>query len=70
MAQAPLSIISAGYYNWASANLLHRGDYAHYWTSTSSNALLARNLTFYDVNVYLRHGGQKVMGYSVRCVAQ
>ena len=67
---APLSVPFSGVYNWAAAYLSYRGSYGYFWSRTAGSQPYARFLSFSSSSVYPQDNGNKVGGFTVRCVAQ
>ncbi|MDO5480933.1 MAG: hypothetical protein Q4F60_01120, partial [Candidatus Saccharibacteria bacterium] len=67
----PFSIIQAGYYYWAYGSLYYRGSNAFYWSSHPYSQTYANSLAFYSTqDFYPQYGGNKIHGFTVRCVAR
>ena len=70
MQEVPLSIILSGLYNWVKGTADNRGSNGYYWASTPSSSASARRLAFSSTSVVPQGGGNKVNGFTVRCVAR
>ena len=70
MRQTPLSIPFTGYYLWTYGALNYRGSVGSFWSSTASSTAYARYLAFGASYINPQYYGDKVAGFSVRCVKQ
>ena len=68
MRQIPLSIPFTGYYYWSNGALNDRGSYGYFWSSTAYSTSNARSLDFGASLISPQSSGNKVYGFSVRCV--
>jgi len=68
MRQIPLSIPFTGYYYWTNGALGYRGSVGGFWSSTAYSTTGARGLYFYASSISPQYYGNKVSGFSVRCV--
>ena len=69
MKSIPLSIPFSGYYSWTSGALNDRGSGGYFWSSSAhSNGTNAYRLVFNGSSVYPQANGNKVYGFTVRCV--
>ena len=68
--QAPLSLPLSGYYYWSYGSLNNRGYSGNFWSRSASTNTGARFLYFNTVGrVNPQGSGDKVYGFTVRCVA-
>ncbi len=68
--KTPLSLVYSGYYPWVYGNLNTRGSYGYFWSSTPYSAAHAHYLYFNSTRLLPQYGGDKVGGYSIRCVVR
>ena len=68
--KTPLSLVYSGNSNWAEGYLAFRGSNGYFWSSTPDSTAIARVLDFYSTRLLPLNGGDKVGGFTIRCVAQ
>jgi uncharacterized protein (TIGR02145 family) len=65
-----LMLPAAGFRNDTDGELLFRGDYGYYWSSTGSSTVNAWGLGFSSGGAVTDGGGNRRYGFSVRCVVE
>ncbi|MBR3204374.1 hypothetical protein IKF81_01695 [Candidatus Saccharibacteria bacterium] len=68
--KTPLSLVYSGNYYWVDGNLYSRGSYGDFWSSTPSSAASAHLLLFDPTRLVPQGGGNKIYGFTIRCVGQ
>ncbi|MBR3204396.1 hypothetical protein IKF81_01805 [Candidatus Saccharibacteria bacterium] len=68
--KTPLSLVYSGYYGWINGNLVDRGSYGGFWSSTPGSAAYARNFYFNSTRLVLQNAVDKIYGLTIRCVGQ
>ena len=66
----PLSVMLSGNLDWDSGNLVNRGTYGYFWSSTPYAYTSSHYLRFYSTNVYPKSGSGKPYGFTLHCVTQ
>ncbi|MBR3204759.1 hypothetical protein IKF81_03715 [Candidatus Saccharibacteria bacterium] len=68
--KTPLSLVYSGYYDWVYGNLLDRGSYGRFWSSTPYSTANAHYLNFNSTRLIPQYGVNKMYGLTIRCVGQ
>ena len=68
--KTPLSLVYSGVYSWVDGRLHARGSNGYFWSSTPSSTVRAHYLVFYSTRLIPQHGGNKIYGFTIRCVGR